>query len=48
MIDKIKTELNEIFEKELFIAAQKNLDDKSNPLRLNNYAYARVPLSCDY
>jgi hypothetical protein len=45
MIDEIKNELNEGFERELFIAAQKNLEDKSNPLRLNNYSYAMRELT---
>jgi hypothetical protein len=44
-IDEIKIELKEGFEKELFNAVQKNLADKSNPLRLNNYSYAMRELT---
>lgn len=40
MLAEIEKELCEGFEKNLFAAAQKNLADKSNPLRLNNYSYA--------
>lgn len=41
----IENELCEGFERELFSAAQNNLSDKSNPLRLNNYSYAMRELS---
>lgn len=37
---EIETRLNEGFEKELFQAALANLEDASNPLRFNNFAYA--------
>lgn len=40
MLIEIENKLLPEFEKELFSAAQKNLGDKTNPLRLNNYAYA--------
>ncbi len=40
MLTEIEKELCEGFERSLFVAAQKNLADKSNPLRLNNYSYA--------
>ncbi len=40
MLIEIENELLPGFEKELFCAALKNLSDKTNPLRLNNYAYA--------
>lgn len=40
MIADINKELSEGFEKDLFAAAQKNLEDIHNPLRLNNYSYA--------
>jgi len=45
MLAKIKKELREGFERNLFDAAQKNLSDKSNPLRLNNYSYAMRELT---
>lgn len=40
MLADIEKSLDEGFERDLFAAAQKNLLDKSNPLRLNNYSYA--------
>jgi hypothetical protein len=40
MLIEIEKELCDGFERDLFVAAQKNLADKSNPLRLNNYSYA--------
>lgn len=45
MIAEIEKELYEGFEKDLFTAAQKNLEDKTNPLRLNNYSYAMRELT---
>ncbi len=45
MLAEIEKELCEGFEKDLFAAAQKNLEDKSNPLRLNNYSYAMRELT---
>jgi hypothetical protein len=45
MLAEIEKELCKGFERDLFVAAQKNLDDKSNPLRLNNYSYAMRELS---
>jgi len=45
MISKIESALAEGFERDLFSASQKNLDDKSSPLRLNNYAYAMRELT---
>jgi hypothetical protein len=45
MLEQIRSELTEGFEKDLFDAAQKNLEDKSNPLRFNNYAYAMRELT---
>lgn len=36
---KILEHLDEGFEKKLFIASLKNLSDKGNPLRFNNFAY---------
>lgn len=36
MIAAIEKALTEGFERDLFSASQKNLEDKSNPLRLNN------------
>lgn len=42
---EIEKELCEGFERNLFVAAQKNLADKSNPLRLNNYSYAMRELT---
>lgn len=40
MLAEIEKELCEGFERNLFRAAQSNLADQSNPLRLNNYSYA--------
>lgn len=45
MLAEIEKELCEGFERTLFVAAQKNLADKSNPLRLNNYSYAMRELT---
>ncbi len=45
MIAEIEKVLTEGFERDLFGASQKNLDDKSNPLRLNNYSYAMRELT---
>ncbi|WKD50520.1 hypothetical protein [Microbulbifer spongiae] len=45
MIAEIEKELAEGFERDLFAASQKNLCDKSNPLRLNNYSYAMRELT---
>jgi len=45
MLAEIEKELCDGFEKQLFAAAQKNLADKSNPLRLNNYSYAMRELT---
>ncbi|MCK9622302.1 MAG: hypothetical protein M0R47_17405 [Methylobacter sp.] len=45
MLAQIEKEFCEGFEKNLFAAAQKNLADKSNPLRLNNYSYAMRELT---
>jgi hypothetical protein len=45
MFTEIEKELCDGFEKHLFAAAQKNLADKSNPLRLNNYSYAMRELT---
>lgn len=39
-IETIKSFLNNGFERSLFDAAINNLNDKSNPLRFNNFAYA--------
>lgn len=40
ILSEIEKELCEGFERDLFVAAQRNFADKSNPLRLNNYSYA--------
>ena len=40
MKEEIEGQLEGGFEKELFVAALKNLDDCDNPLRFNNFAYA--------
>lgn len=40
MLAEIEKQLSEEFEKALFAATLKNLVDKTNPLRLNNYSYA--------
>ncbi len=45
MITAIEKALTEDFERDLFAASQKNLRDKSNPLRLNNYSYAMRELT---
>ena len=45
MIDEIEEVLAEGFERDLFAASQNNLNDKSNPLRLNNYSYAMRELT---
>lgn len=45
MLAEIEKELCEGFERNLFVAAQKNLADKSNPLRLNNYSYSMRELT---
>jgi len=45
MIAEIEKALTEGFERDLFAASQKNLSDKSNPLRLNNYSYAMRELT---
>ncbi|WP_201068761.1 MULTISPECIES: pPIWI-associating nuclease domain-containing protein [Thiorhodovibrio] len=45
MISEIESALTEGFERDLFAASQRNLDDKSNPLRLNNYSYAMRELT---
>ena len=45
MITEIEKELCEGFERNLFLAAQKNLTEKLNPLRLNNYSYAMRELT---
>ena len=45
MIAEIEKALAEGFERDLFAASQKNLSDKSNPLRLNNYSYAMRELT---
>lgn len=45
MIAEIEKALAEGFERDLFAASQKNLRDKSNPLRLNNYSYAMRELT---
>ena len=45
MLAEIENELSEGFERDLYIAAQRNLLDKSNPLRLNNYSYAMRELT---
>lgn len=45
MITEIEKELCEGFERNLFLAAQKNLAEKSNSLRLNNYSYAMRELT---
>lgn len=45
MITEIEKVLAEGFERDLFAASQKNLSDKSNPLRLNNYSYAMRELT---
>lgn len=45
MLEQIQSELTEGFERGLFGAAQRNLADKSNPLRFNNYAYAMRELT---
>ena len=45
MIAEIAKALAEGFERDLFAASQKNLSDKSNPLRLNNYSYAMRELT---
>lgn len=43
--DKIRQKLITPFELKLFEAALKNLDDNSNPLRFNNFAYAMRELT---
>ena len=45
MLAEIEKELCEGFERNLFVAAQNNLADKLNPLRLNNYSYAMRELT---
>lgn len=45
MLAEIEKELCEGFERNLFVATQKNLADKSNTLRLNNYSYAMRELT---
>lgn len=45
MIVEIEKLLAEGFERDLFSASQNNLRDRSNPLRLNNYAYAMRELT---
>ncbi|SET43153.1 hypothetical protein SAMN05216326_12640 [Nitrosomonas marina] len=45
MIAEIEKALTEGFERDLFAVSQKNLSDKSNPLRLNNYSYAMRELT---
>lgn len=45
MLAEIEKALSEDFERKLFAASQKNLADKSNPLRLNNYSYAMRELT---
>ena len=45
MIEKIKNRLPEGFERKLFLAAIGNLEDKANPLRFNNFAYATRELT---
>jgi predicted pPIWI-associating nuclease len=45
MLAEIEKELCEGFERNLFVAAQKNLADKSNPLRFNNYSNAMRELT---
>lgn len=45
MLAEIENVLDEGFERNLFLAAQNNLADQSNPLRLNNYAYAMRELT---
>lgn len=45
MIDGIGKALHSDFEKRLFAAALKNLEDSSNPLRLNNFAYSMRELT---
>jgi len=38
--DRIRSSLAKGFETKLFEAALKNLDDRANPLRFNNFAYS--------
>ncbi|WP_237387647.1 pPIWI-associating nuclease domain-containing protein [Xenorhabdus sp. Sc-CR9] len=45
MITEIEKTLAEGFERDLFLASERNLDDKYNPLRLNNYSYAMRELT---
>ncbi|WP_370299400.1 hypothetical protein [Abyssibacter sp.] len=45
MIDDISKALRGDFEERLFAAALRNLEDSSNPLRLNNFAYAMRELT---
>lgn len=45
MLSEIEKELCKGFERDLFVAARKNLADESNPLRLNNYSYAMRELT---
>lgn len=39
-LNKIRKLLNSKFEKDLFEASLKNLEDKSNKLRFNNFSYS--------
>ncbi|RAW88724.1 hypothetical protein [Photorhabdus laumondii] len=45
MVTEIEKALAEGFERNLFLASERNLDDKYNPLRLNNYSYAMRELT---
>ena len=45
MHTKIMYELSDGFERDLFAAVHKNLEEKSNPLRLNNFSYAMRELT---
>jgi Predicted pPIWI-associating nuclease len=42
--DAIQLALDKGFETNLFEAAIRNLEDKTNPLRFNNFAYAVPPV----
>lgn len=48
MLADIENRLCEGFDRELLAAAQKNLTDESNPLRLNNYSYTMYSSGCPY